>query len=434
MNWTHLAESCGACHEQEARDVLESVHGQALAAGRRDAPTCTDCHAEHAIEDLRGMSPIEATQRTCSRCHASERINARYRLPRDRVRTFLGSYHGLAARFGSTRAANCASCHGYHRILPSTNEESSVHPSNLVATCGQCHPGAGSNFALGKVHIDVESAAEDLGSTVNWWVRRIYLGLIIGTIGVFGVHNGLIWWRKACAARRALDPAAPLRMQLGHRVQHGLLARSFVILALSGFALKFPDSWLAWMLGSDEWIRRWTHRGAALVMMALAVYHLVYVLVSPDGRRLLRDFMPQGKDLRECLANFGFGLGRRSRPAHPEGRFGYVEKIEYWAVVWGTIIMGVTGLVIWFPVQVTWFLPRWAIDVATTIHYYEAILACLAILVWHFYHVIFDPDVYPLNWAFWDGRAPAAHSAGTASARETASAGESHHDPASGPA
>ncbi len=86
------------------------------------------------------------------------------------------------------------------------------------------------------------------------------------------------------------------------------------------------------------------------------------------------------------------------------GRFGYAEKIEYWAVVWGTILMGVTGLMIWFKLDVTRFLPRWAVDVATTIHYYEAVLACLAIVVWHFYHVVFDPDVYPLNTACWDGR------------------------------
>jgi hypothetical protein len=66
--------------------------------------------------------------------------------------------------------------------------------------------------------------------------------------------------------------------------------------------------------------------------------------------------------------------------------------------------MGVTGLMIWFKMDVTKFLPRWAVDVATTIHYYEAILACLAIVVWHFYHVIFDPDVYPLNWACWNGK------------------------------
>jgi hypothetical protein len=66
--------------------------------------------------------------------------------------------------------------------------------------------------------------------------------------------------------------------------------------------------------------------------------------------------------------------------------------------------MGATGLAIWFKMDVTRFLPRWLVDVALTIHYYEAVLACLAIIVWHFYHVIFDPDVYPLNLACWDGK------------------------------
>ena len=66
--------------------------------------------------------------------------------------------------------------------------------------------------------------------------------------------------------------------------------------------------------------------------------------------------------------------------------------------------MGITGLMIWFKIDVTRFLPRWVVDIAVTIHYYEAVLACLAIVVWHFYHVIFDPDVYPLNLACWDGK------------------------------
>jgi hypothetical protein len=66
--------------------------------------------------------------------------------------------------------------------------------------------------------------------------------------------------------------------------------------------------------------------------------------------------------------------------------------------------MGGTGFIVWFKMEVTQWLPRWAVDVALTIHYYEAILACLAIVVWHFYHVMFDPDVYPANLACWDGK------------------------------
>ena len=140
-----------------------------------------------------------------------------------------------------------------------------------------------------------------------------------------------------------------------------------------------------------------------MVLLLAGAWHLGYITVSREGRRLVRDMMPGPKDAREAAANARrlAGLGG-VKPKF--GRFGYAEKMEYWAVVWGTVIMGATGLMIWFKMGVTRFLPRWAVDVATTIHYYEAILACLAILVWHFYHVIFDPDVYPLNRAVLDGR------------------------------
>jgi hypothetical protein len=115
----------------------------------------------------------------------------------------------------------------------------------------------------------------------------------------------------------------------------------------------------------------------------------------PDGLR---------RKYRRGLAGSTRYLAGLSSGKPKFARFGYAEKMEYWAVVWGTIIMGGAGLAIWLKMDVTRFLPRWAVDVAITVHYYEAILACLAILVWHFYHVIFDPDVYPFNWACWNGK------------------------------
>jgi cytochrome b subunit of formate dehydrogenase len=239
-------------------------------------------------------------------------------------------------------------------------------------------------------------------------VRKIYLVLIGLTIGAFTLHNGLIWWRKALAARHQRFTLHE-RLSRSQRIQHVILAVSFIVLALTGFALKYPDSWLALLLGADEAIRRWSHRVAALALILLAFYHVLYVTFTREGRSLVRAFWPGRSDVSEARHNVAYALGHVPRMARPK-QFGYAEKIEYWAVVWGTIIMGITGLMIWFPVEVTRFLPRWTVDVATTIHYYEAILACLAIVVWHFYHVIFDPDIYPLNWAFWDGRTPKAHA------------------------
>ena len=404
LHFSRLAGTCGACHEQAARDVEGSVHGKAVAAGHREAPTCTDCHSEHKIEALKSGSALKISVEVCSRCHASERMNTKYNLPPDRVKTFFDSYHGLAAQYGSTLAANCASCHGVHKILPSTDPRSSIYKTNLVETCGKCHPGATENFAQSRVHVDAAatSGGAGVGEQINRWVRRIYLVLIVGTIGFMLVHNLLLFGKKVRARYRAADLTV-LRMNLSQRMQHVILAVSFIALAVTGFALKFPDSWIAKVMGSNEMFRRWSHRIAGIVLLVAGVYHVIYLLTTREGRQLVKDFLPVTKDLKDVTDSARYLTGLS--PTKPKiGRFGYAEKMEYWAVIWGTIIMGVTGLVIWFKMDVTRFLPRWAVDVAVTIHYYEAILACLAIVVWHFYHVIFDPDVYPLNWACWNGK------------------------------
>lgn len=398
------AATCGQCHEKEARDWAESVHGKAVAAGSMDAPTCTGCHDEHRIRSLKSSSSMAISEDVCSRCHASQRINTKYNLPADRVSTFFESYHGLAAQYGSTVAANCASCHGYHKILPSSDTNSTISRVNLVKTCGKCHPGASQEFSEGKIHVppDGQAGGTDFGSRLDRWVRRVYLFLIFVTIGAMLAHNGILFIKKT-AARLRMTERPIVRMTLSQRWQHFVLATSFIVLAITGFALKFPDSWMATVLGSNEPFRRWAHRIAGIILLTIGLYHLIYLLATRDGRKLVADLLPVKKDLTDVWQAVRYLTGfTKEKPKI--GRFGYAEKMEYWAVVWGTIIMGVTGLAIWMKIDVTQFFPRWVVTVATTIHYYEAVLACLAIIVWHFYHVIFDPDVYPLNTACLDGR------------------------------
>ena len=285
-----------------------------------------------------------------------------------------------------------------------------IHATNLTQTCGQCHVGAGENFTKGRIHLasmlavegSVPVPDEDMAIRGTRIVRWIYLPLIIVVIGGMMVHNVLVWSKKA-AEKRSRQPRTVVRLSRTQRIQHWLLLSSFILLVFSGFALQYPESWLAWLLGSNEYLRRIIHRLAAVVMLVTGAYHLYYLAFVPEGRQWVRDMLPTWKDLADFANNIGYYLGvRRAKPKI--ARFGYAEKAEYWAVVWGTIIMGLTGLMIWFKIGVFGFLPRWAIDVAIAIHFYEAILASLAIVVWHFYHVIFDPDVYPINWAFLDGR------------------------------
>ena len=402
--FSRQAETCGACHDKEARAWAQSVHGKAVMAGSQDAPTCTGCHDEHKIRSLKSSSAMTISEDVCSRCHASERLNTKYNLPDDRVKTFFESYHGLAGEYGSTVAANCASCHGYHKILPSSDTNSTINKIHLVETCGKCHPGANKEFSLGKIHVapDGQAGGTDFGSRLNQWIRRIYLVLIFATIGGMFAHNATLFLKKMSALlRSSVRPV--VRMSASQRWQHFILAGSFIVLAITGFALKFPDSFLAKMLGSSEPFRRWVHRIAGILLLLVGAYHLIYLLTTGDGRRLLADLLPVKKDLADVMQAVRYLAGLSSEKPKI-GRFGYAEKMEYWAVVWGTFLMGATGLAIWLKIPVTQHLPRWVVVVATTIHYYEAVLACLAIVVWHFYHVIFDPDVYPLNTACLDGR------------------------------
>lgn len=200
------------------------------------------------------------------------------------------------------------------------------------------------------------------------------------------------------------------RMTPNQRWQHLTLLLSFFTLVITGFALKYPDSWFAASLGLGETVRGILHRVAGSVLIAVGIYHLGYVISSRDGRKLFLGMMPEPRDATDLLGTMRYYLGLGgARPQY--GRFNYAEKAEYLALVWGTIVMASTGLALWFKMFVGDRLPRWWLDVATAVHFYEAVLATLAIVVWHFYQVFLDPDVYPMNWAWYDGKMPVEHYA-----------------------
>ena len=406
----NVAATCGKCHQTESGEFVQSVHGQAVARGVSRSPVCTDCHGIHNIEPPMDRTTVTASAaiatESCAKCHEGVALTQEFGVAGGRVSSYKDSYHGLASRLGSKVVANCASCHGVHNILPSSDPKSMINNANLTQTCGQCHIGANENFAKGKIHLASAltsgTAPSESGFVGTRIVRWIYLPLIFLVIGGMVLHNALIWRRKVAEKRRT-ERRTVVRLTRNQRIQHWLLLSSFILLVLTGFALQYPESWLAWLLGSSEYFRRIVHRVAAVVMLITGVYHLLYLALSSDGRSWVRDMAPRLKDVRDVLQNFGYYLGLRS--SRPQiARFGYAEKAEYWAVVWGTVVMGITGLMIWFKIGIFGFLPRWWVDVALAIHFYEAILATLAIIVWHFYQVIFDPDVYPVNLAFLDGR------------------------------
>ncbi len=405
-----VPETCARCHGREAEEFKTSIHGQGIARGNWLSPVCTDCHGIHSIKAPTDPTSSVAAQQlaksTCARCHEGVRLSQEFGISGRRATTYLSTYHGLASQAGSNTVANCASCHGVHNILPSSDARSTIAPVNLAKTCGQCHPGAGANFVKGKIHLDVPLSA-DTGSKAVRWIRRFYLLMILCTIGGMLLHNLIIWRRKALEHRKKQRRIVQ-RMTNLQRIQHLILLSSFIVLVITGFALKYPDSWFAALLHLSESVRSIVHRIAGSALIGVGVYHVVYLITKREGRGMFRDMLPEIKDATDVVDNMRHHLGfRADKPAFK--RFGYGEKAEYWALVYGTLVMAITGLALWFKVPVGNLFPRWILDVATAIHFYEAILATLAIVVWHFYAVIFDPDTYPMNWAWYDGKMSLEH-------------------------
>jgi cytochrome b subunit of formate dehydrogenase/protein-arginine kinase activator protein McsA len=409
-------DTCAMCHDKEAAEYKTSVHGKAVERGVTAAPVCTDCHTSHSI--MRPKNPESSVfsnkvPETCGRCHGDVRLMSRFGIPSDRITTFDSSFHGLALKSGSQTVADCASCHGFHGILPSTDPRSRTNPKNLAHTCGTCHPGAGSRFAISSIHT-IEGARAPLPLQ---WVQWFYMLVIPGTLAFMAVHHAGDFLRKLTQLRfqgrnvpsRMLRPVTfTHRVYLLERIEHGLLTVSFIVLAYTGFALHYPDGWWAHPLlrfEHDYPIRGVVHRTAGTILVATALFHVLTILFNRKLRLHWTEFLPKVSDVREMMEGLLWRLGLKAEKPYYSPH-GYIEKIEYWALVWGTAVMALTGSVLWFNNWTLSMMPKVWMDVMRSIHYYEAVLATAAIVIWHMYTVIFDPDVYPMDPGWWTGYSP----------------------------
>jgi len=417
INRLHITETCAKCHRRQAKAFATSVHAVALNHGNLDSAGCTSCHGEHDIrQHTDPTSPVHKAnlaQQVCAECHASVRLTRRYGLSSDTFKTFSDSFHGLAVRGGAVEVVNCASCHGDHAIKSQNDPTSTVHKTNLAQTCGECHPGANTRFSVGAVHA---SETQRAASPWLYWISTLYVGLIVAVVGGMLVHN-LLDFLKKTRHKLAVQKGEVLEVHVAHRlylrmtaherVQHGLLVLSFVTLVITGFMLRYPEAW--WVMGIRQFssrafeFRSLAHRIAGVVMLAGGAWHIGYLAFSRPGRNLFFDLLPRWRDVTDPWGVLKYNLGiSKEKPAF--GRFSYIEKVEYWALVWGTLLMGATGAILWFENASMGYFTKLGFDIARTVHFYEAILATLAIIVWHFYFVIFNPDVYPMNLAWLTGR------------------------------
>jgi cytochrome b subunit of formate dehydrogenase len=405
-NRRNLASTCGKCHPKPAENYSDSIHGHAVALGIKDSPSCTDCHDEHLILDVNDpnapTNPLNLAVSTCGRCHQNPAMAARYGLPTEVVKSYEDSYHGWAIKRGGKAVAVCIDCHTTHDIRSPMDPASSVSKGNVAKTCGRCHKDSSPEFAASYTHLLARNRM-----MVQDWVRLVYIWVIALVLGGMFIHNLIIFIHSLKKVRKKhLEEPAYERMTRGEILQHILLAVSFIGLAITGFALRFPDTWWVDLLsaaGMTEEKRRLAHRILATALVLASFYHIWYVLFSRRGKKMLVAMIPGRLDFAELRDNMSYYLGRKKeRPRF--GMFDYTQKAEYWALIWGTMVMAVTGLVLWFPTLATGWLPVWVIRVCETVHFYEAILAVSAIVIWHFFFVIFIPEEYPMDLTWLTGR------------------------------
>ncbi len=405
INHFNIEKTCGQCHTKEEKDYLAGIHGQLLEKGDPETPTCSDCHGEHGIispADPRSpVSKARVAQATCERCHESIALTEKYGLASIRSNKFIDTYHGLKSSSGDTFVANCASCHSYHKILPSSDPESSIYPDNLQKTCGQCHPGITAEIAATPIHEVMEPAKP---SKIAQFIKIAYIIIIIAVIGFMLLHWIIDFIRQVILITKKSQVK---RMERNEVWQHTLLMLSFTVLVITGFGLRFGDFWLTRILfGWDHGFatRGLIHRGAAAVLIITTLWHILY-LMTRKGNQFFKDMLPTPTDIKHLIQRFAFNLGIKKEMPRFE-RFSYVEKVEYWALIWGTVIMVLTGILLWFDNFFIQFLPKEVLDIALVIHFFEAILASLAILIWHMYSTVFNPHVYPMNPSWLTGKMP----------------------------
>ncbi len=406
VNRKNIPQTCAKCHNGIYEKFRASIHSPLVYKGDKQLPQCADCHTSHEIARADSAGFKLGIVAECGRCHG------------DVADSYYETFHGKVSKLGFAATAKCHDCHGAHDILPPSDPSSHLSRANIVATCGKCHPGSHRKFAGYLTHATHHDRRKYPVLFYTFWFMT---SLLVGTLAVAGTHT-LLWlprsWRMMKDRTELVAHAEGREFRrFGKRTRqlHILVIISFIGLALTGMTLKF--SYLPWAAALSRLFGGFAaagiiHRICALITFTYAGIHLTDVLLQKircgqTWREFLlhrNSLIPNLHDLRDARDTLRWFLGMGPRPAY--GRWTYWEKFDYFAVFWGIVVIGATGLVLWFPEAFTLFLPGWAINVATIIHSDEALLAVGFIFTVHFFNTHFRPDRFPMDMVIFTGRVP----------------------------
>jgi cytochrome b subunit of formate dehydrogenase len=409
-NFINLPNVCGDCHGDVLEQYKTSVHGQEVSSGNTDAAVCADCHSRHGVGEPHTAGGRVAIAESCGNCH------------QESLASYLGTYHGKITRLGYGETAKCYDCHGSHEIKRLENPASMMNVNNRLETCQTCHEGASKGFITFQPHGNMHDREK---YPEMWFASTFMIGLLLGTFAFFWLHSAL-WFHREYKDRKegknrphVLTEALPAgkthfrRFNRWWRAAHLTGALSIMTLTLTGITVLYAESfWAPFimnLLGGPE-TAGYIHRVGAVGFISVFFIHLIYFAVRIG--RSWRTFewfgpnslIPSWNDLNDAVAMFRWFFGVGPRPELD--RFTYWEKFDYWAPFWGMTIIGISGVIMWFPVQAGSFLPGWAFNVAAIVHGEEAFLAAVFLFTVHFFNNHFRPDKFPQDTTMFTGRVP----------------------------
>lgn len=406
LNRHHLSEICIKCHSGIVPDWEQSSHGIAFKKGNEKAPVCIDCHSAVSHHDApattRDFNMLMVNK--CSGCHEKQ------------APTYRDTFHGQATAFDYKLAATCADCHTPHKNLPASDKVSSVHKDNVIQTCATCHTNANPGFATFNPHPEPNNPEKGFWTYI---VNSFMKWLLFCVFGFFTIHT-ILWFQRSVAAmirgeshKRVRDEEEKwvVRFSRQHRFTHLLIIISFLGLAATGLPLMYSWSdWGRWLveIHGGLGVTRFVHRLCALITFFYAGYHLWFIIQNAILKRdwtILwgtNSMIPRKQDFIDLfnMLRWFFYLG----PKPKLDRFTYWEKFDYFAVFWGIPVIGLSGLMLWFPNFFTMFLPGEVLNIAMIVHSEEALLATAFIFAFHFFHNHLRPENFPMDIVMFTGK------------------------------
>lgn len=435
---------CLLCHDEPTYRRSEFTWAQQEAPIDR----CEVCHDQSLPVNTRRFYwhvhartiPARSNQdmvRYCGVCHSNEKVRKEFDLT-DSTASYLASFHGKGILLGDTTTAGCLDCHvgemeNVHQIKSHVQPEASTSTEKLADTCRSphCHPRAGKKVGSASIHLQLSTSRG-----IEYLIAVGFVLLIIFTFGpsvmltvldmlqiIVGRHDPDDKENHRRAKRLLKNPKGRMlfkRFTPFQRVQHWALVFSFALLVVTGFPMKFADkelsAWFIDLLGGLA-VARLLHRWAGAFLLIGFFFHLfIYV-----GHHMIQ----QRKETQKSYFRIFFSLPmvmsfndfkqmgqlllflcflRRTKPKW--GRFSLEEKFEYFGVMWGTILLGITGILMWDDSLTTRFLPGRTLTVSNLIHSFEAFLALLHVGVVHLAGVLIAPSAFPCSPAMFTGDTP----------------------------